>query len=207
MREKQKREHQGIDWQSYATDPLRMKRDLWPNVRFYDKQVEIIESVRDNDETVVVAGHQLGKDFVTGFICLWYFLAHPTVRIIATSVKDDHLRVLFGEVGRYVQTSAAPLDSNAGGPLIMNHRDIRKRVDGAVCPISYFRGMVSEKGEGMAGHHAPFSMLVVDEASGVDDLIYERADTWSKRKLIIGNPYQTTNFFYRGVKEGDLVAG
>src|SRR5690348_5247537 len=60
---------------SELNDPLVLGRLLRPHVRFYDKQVDMIYSVRDSKETYVVAGNQLGKDFVSGFICLTFFLA------------------------------------------------------------------------------------------------------------------------------------
>jgi phage terminase large subunit len=193
------------------SDPLVLCRILWPHVEFYDKQREVIYSVRDNDETIVTAGHKLGKDFVTAFIILWYYLVHHPCRIITTSVKDDHLIVLWGEMIRFIDSSKFPLTKRKGGPLLVMHRDIRKieRSPEGVhrCPISYLKGMVSEKGEGMAGHHAPYTLFVCDEASGVADLAYERADTWAKKKLIIGNPYPAANnFFERGVKGGDILA-
>jgi hypothetical protein len=121
-------------------------------------------------------------------------------------VKDDHLRVLWGEIGRFVQSSKYPLTADKGGPLIFNHRDIRKVVRGQECKISYLRGMVSEKGEGLAGHHAPYTLGLGDEASGLDNMVYTQIDTWAKRKLFIGNPNQgCDNFFYEGVEAGDLL--
>lgn len=212
-----------------------MAKDLWghtsPPLTFYQKQIEILDSVMDNDETYVPAGNMLGKDFVAGFLVLWYFLVHREVRIITTSVKDGHLDVLWGEIGRFLQTAkfdltdkhaATKADSKGvlyynGEPVYLIHtqREIRKVVGGKECEISYLKGMVSAKGEGMAGHHAPSTLLVVDEASGVDDLVYTQGDTWAggggssgnrKRKLIIGNPNPCRNFFYKGVKAGDLIA-
>lgn len=185
-------------------DPLKLARFLWPGVTFYRQQRDIIESVRDNDETIAVAGHQLGKDFVTAFICLWFFLTRWPVRIVTTSVKDDHLRVLWGEIGRFIDTARYPLTAKQGGPLLVNHRDVRKTFEGTECKISYLRGMVSEAGEGMAGHHAAHTLFVVDEASGVADLAYDRASTWAKRILVIGNPYECQNFFRKAVKGGNV---
>lgn len=151
-------------------------------------------------------GH--GKDYVAGFICITYFLLHPVVRIVSTSVKDDHLRVLWGEIGRFIQDSKYPLEDRKGGPLVVNHRDLRKRSvrKKEIDPISYCRGMVSEHGEGLAGHHAPHTLAVIDEASGVDDLAYTQLGTWAKGMLIFGNPNPTSNFFYKAVEAGDLVA-
>lgn len=192
-----------------VVDPTEVLGLLWPDVRLYDKQWEIVQSVRWDDETFVPAGNMLGKDFVAGFIALYTFLASCklglTCRVITTSVKDDHLRVLWGEIGRYVQTARYPLLAGKGGPLVFNHRDVRWDASGCrgrKCEISYLRGMVSERGEGMAGHHADWTLGIIDEASGVDDLVYTQMDTWAKRKLVIGNPNPTTNFFYRAVKEG-----
>ena len=41
-------------------DPFHLKEALWPDVKFFDKQRQIIQSVEKNSETVVVAGNQLG---------------------------------------------------------------------------------------------------------------------------------------------------
>ena len=133
-------------------------------------------------------------------------MIHEEVRVITTSVKDDHLRVLWGEIGRFIDTAAHPLSVMRGGPWIINHREIRKIVKGEMCKISYLKGMVSLKGEGMAGHHATNTLFIGDEASGIDDLAYTQADTWAKRKLLFGNPNPCNNFFYQGVEGGDVLA-
>lgn len=197
-----------------ARSPRELAYKFWPDGFtqidgsprwFYDKQWEIVDSVWNNDETIVVAGNMLGKDFVAGFICLAYFLLHhgPTVRVVTTSVRDDHLRVLWGEIGRFIQSCKYPLTHDKGGPLVMNHRDIKKIVNGKVCPISYLRGMVSEKGEGMAGHHADYTLFVGDEASGLENIVNEQADGWTSKKLLFGNPNQCSNFFKEKVEEWD----
>lgn len=192
-------------------DPVEFAGLLWPHVRLYDKQRESLWSVRDVPETFIVAGNKLGKDFLSGIAVLWAFLTHREVRIITTSVKDDHLRVLWGEIGRFIQTSRYPLRREHGGPLVCNHRDIRKVFldgphRGEICDISYLRGMVSEKGEGMAGHHAAWTLAVMDEASGVDDAVYTQCGTWAKRILAFGNPNSCapTQFFRKNVEAGDL---
>lgn len=41
-------------------DPIAFVRLVWPKIKLYDKQREILYSVRDNDETVVPAGNMLG---------------------------------------------------------------------------------------------------------------------------------------------------
>jgi hypothetical protein len=209
-------------------DPMRLKEMLWPQVYFCGYQRDIIYSVADNDETFVVAGNMLGKDFTAAFCVLWFFLSRTPCRIVTTSADYSQLEaVLWGEMRRFIQTSKVPLEIENGGPLLVNHLHLRKtipasdpqaRIHGAkqrgvqVCGISYCIGRVAAKGEGMLGHHVaetgdgtPRTMFVADEASGVDDVSYDRADTWAKRKLIIGNPYPCNSFFKRGIQGGDIV--
>lgn len=194
----------------------------------------MIYSVRDNDETVVVAGNQLGKDYVAGFIAVSAFLCpfaywpkeyvyaveatrsaanpHPhAVRIVATSVRDDHLDVLFGEANRFITGAEPSLLESKGGPLLCTHHNIRRvvgrnRLGPELCPISYVSGIVSKKGEGMAGHHAPYTLFIGDEASGIEDTTYEAAQGWAKKMLIFGNPLPCENFFRKAVDGGDLPA-
>lgn len=222
------------DFLRTITDPLKFAAHFWPDVRFYKKQVDIIEAYRDSDEVVVHACNMSGKDFVAGFLALSGFMfpqmyfppeyvswiesqrspTNPnphTVRIITTSVKDDHLRVLWGEIGRYVQTCRYPMDYRKciEGGYIVNHRDIRKMVGKGESrqedKISYLRGMVTEKGEGLAGHHAAYTFGIVDEASSMDDLTYTQMKTWAKKFLMIGNPLPCENEFRRAVKGGDIL--
>ena len=189
-----------------VTHPLAFGKEYWPKVNFYKKQREILCSLYENDETIVVAGNELGKDYVGGFAVLWAFLCHREVRIVTTSVRDDHLDILWGEMGRFIRTCKYPLDSRQGGPLLINYRHIRRVVKGQVCDIDYIKGMVSAKGEGMAGHHAEYTMLAIDEVSACEEIVYAIANIWADRVFLFGNPNPCNNFFYRSVKAGDLKA-
>lgn len=196
-------------------DPKQFKALYWPHVEFYSKQWDAIYSVHENDETYIYAAHQMGKDFLAGFTVLWYFLGtDEQCRIVTTSVKDDHLRVLWGEIGRYIDTAVRPIryDKGQGGQLVVTHRELRKVMvpknggQPTIDKISYVKGMVSEKGEGMAGHHAHKTLLVVDEASGVDEIVVERASSWAKKSLIFGNPYGgTSSWFAKSCLGGDVA--
>lgn len=187
-------------------DPLVLAERFWPKVRFYSKQREIIRSVWNNDMTVVVAGNMLGKDYVAGFICLAYFLHPAETRIVTTSVKDAHLSVLWGEIERYINTCAVPLRTEDGGPLYCTNKNIRKVVNGVMCPISYLVGLVSAKPEGLAGHHASRTLAAIDEASFASDEVVDQLQTWSAKQLLFGNPLQVGSRFCKEFKAGDLLA-
>jgi hypothetical protein len=198
-------------------------RLVWPHVRLYDKQWEVMYSVHDDDETYVYAGNMLGKDFVTAITILWFFCTRHPCRIVTTSADYSQLEaVLWGEMGRFIDDSADthPLDSRRGGPILVNHMRLRK-VYGApdrrgrrtICKISYIIARTAARGEGMLGHHCrlpdgvPRSLFVADEASAVDDNTYGLCQSWAERMLIIGNPYAGNpgcTFFERNCKAGNL---
>lgn len=156
----------------------------------------------------------LGKDFVAGFIAVAFFLTRHPCRIVTTSVDGTQLEaVLWGEIRRFLQTSRLPLDTERGGPLLINHLHVRKVVDKQVCPLSYMIGRVAQKGEGMLGHHIantgdgiPKTLFIGDEASGIDNVAYDRAESWANRMLLIGNCYPTGNFFEEECERGDLLS-
>lgn len=190
------------------SDPISFIKLCWPSYVLYPKQAEILYSVRDNDETVVPAGNQLGKDFTAGIVCVWYFVSRPQCRIVTTSVDAKHLEVLWSEIKRHITESRFKL------PIQVNHMHIRKldpKGINGLDDLSYLIGRVAEKGEGLLGHHlpktrdgGPCTMAVFDEASGGSDEGYVAVDTWAHRKLIFGNPRPCENFFKKAVKQGDL---
>jgi hypothetical protein len=94
-----------------------------------------------------------------------------------------------------------------GGPLVINHRDIRKLVDvenKIECKISYLRGMVSKQGEGLAGHHAAYTLIIGDESSGLENVVYDMACTWARRHLYIGNPNECQNWWRAACEAGTV---
>jgi hypothetical protein len=201
------------------TDPIGFARCMWPDgfsrlhgdpCWFYAEQEEILRSVVENRRTIVPASNKMGKDFVAGFVVPWFFLTRHPCRIITTSAKEDHLRVLWGEIGGFIASCSFALDVRKGGNLLINHQEIRKLVNGAICPKSYVRGMVASDDSmaAMGGHHIassdgiPRTLFVVDEASSVKDAYIDMASPWADRMLIIGNTWDCDNFWKRAVKEG-----
>lgn len=191
-----------------VADPIGVCQELWPHVKLYDKQIEILYSVWDNLETVVPAGNMLGKDFTAGHLAVIFFLTRFPCRIVTTSTKDLHLNVLWGEINRAIQSSRFSLQSTRGGPLLVNHHEVRRIRGGQRAPLCYILGMVAspETAESFQGHHVPDigdgiprTLFIGDEASSLPDSYRTMARTWAKRMLFIGNPWPCENFFKKAV--------
>ena len=191
-------------------DPVKFTGLFWPKIRLYDKQVDIMNSVRDNDETFVPAGNKLGKDFISGLIALWFFCSRNPAKVVTTSVDQPQLKtVLWGEIKRFIQDAEYRL------PLHVKELHIRRKLygkDGKITldPRSLIMGRVAAKGEGLLGQHlerlpdgSPTTLCIFDEASSIGDGTYESTETWAHRKLVIGNCFPCANFFFRYVKKGN----
>lgn len=203
---------------SQLRDPFKLIRVLWPKIRLYDKQEDVLRSVFNNDKTICVAGNKLGKDFVAALIAIVFFLTRNPCRVVTTSVDSTQLEsVLWGEIRNLIQTSVVPLTSDKGGPLLVNHMHIRKvftsgPLQGQTCGKSYLIGRVAKKGEGFLGHHiartndkVPRTLFLCDESSGLEDTSLEKVETWADRQLYIGNAFECNNLFYRESEAGDKL--
>lgn len=188
-------------------NPIKFAKRCWPGIHLYDKQREILHSLRDNDETYVPGANDMGKDFTAAIAVLWFFCSRRPSRVVTTSVSEMQLEdVLWGEIKRLVDTSKVQL------PIRYNHLHIRQvRNDGSLVALSEIRGKVVRQGESFLGRHIPrgpngeaTTLAVFDEASATPDIHYTSTLTWSHRRLILSNPWPCTNFFRKGVKQGDI---
>lgn len=199
----------GLEWRGKVLDPIRLGNTLWPGIELYKEQREICYSVLENNETYVPSANMMGKDFTAAYLVLTIFLSCIKLgvgcRIITTSVKGEHLGVLWAEIGRLVMGSKYPLVADRGGPLILMHQEIRRADEReSKNPANYLKAMVSETGEGLSGHHAEFTLLVGDESSAIPDLVYSAGQGWAKRFFFFGNPNDCQNFFRKAIEAGDL---
>jgi hypothetical protein len=122
-------------------------------------------------------------------------------------VNQLHVRKLVpmrGEDGEYLES----VSQEAWNPFQ------RRQPLMVVDALSYIIGRVAMKGEGLLGHHIaetgdgiPRTLFTIDEASGVDDVAYERGTTWARRVLCIGNPFPSSNTFWqKACQGGDITA-
>lgn len=198
----------------HPDDVLLVQAHFWPGMQLYDKELEIVDATLTCRETVVRAGNGLGKDFTSAFLALSSFIAAAwkglTARIVTTSVKQDHIGVMWGEIGDLIAKAARPINEVAGGDFIVNDMLIRRRSERALQGTNaknYLVGLVSMHGEGMAGHHADFTLGIGDEASGIVNKVRDEMQGWCDHMLWISNPRPGFENFYRELCDaGDLVA-
>jgi len=172
----------------YRSDPVAFCREV---LHFFawSKQCEILESVRDHPRTAVRSAHGPGKTATAARAALWFLSVHEGAKVITTAAGATQVRHQFWrEIARAYNASGGWI----GGELYHTRLELSK---------DWFAvGFTTDKTERFAGWHAEHLLLVVDEASGVPEEIFEAAagigTTPGSRLLLIGNPTKTSGTFF-----------
>jgi len=185
------------------TDPLGFVGVCWPKLKLYKKQREAIVSVAVNLGTYVPSANEMGKTFIAALTAVWFFATRKPGRVIMLSASQDHIRdVIFPEMRRLIETSQwkFPFDCQAFRVLKLNEK-------GEPGSDDYIVGHTTARVESFHGTHLPHDipriLVIFDEASAIADGFNEAADSFCHRKLVIGNPMNIRNFFYRECRFGD----
>ena len=169
-------------------DPVYFLREIL-GVDPWEKQEEIIESVRDNDNTAVASGHGVGKTFISACTTLWFLVTHDQSRVITTAPTNRQVEsILWAEIWNLYKNARVPL----GGRLLKTSLNIEEKW--------FALGLSTDDPDRFQGHHAENLLLVMDEAPGIDPKIYEAAQgiltTRGAKSLLIGNPTSSSGPFF-----------
>jgi hypothetical protein len=173
------------------TDPVWFCRNVL-GFEPWSKQREILEALRDHDRVAVRSAHGIGKTAIAARAVLWFLLAHGpnSCRVVTTAPTWEGVRdLLWAEIKVAVRNARVPFGATP------NVTDLRLAADW------FAKGLSTDVPERFQGHHADHLLLVVDEASGVDEAIYDAARGFltgqGAKVLLIGNPTRTVGTFRR----------
>jgi len=123
----------------------------------------------------IMAGKGIGKDTLVSWLLLWFVWAHPYCKVPCTSVSADQLeKVLWSELAKWLPTSYLnPFLKLQSGKLFytMLEPDVVGKRWFAYTKTANPNNTELEP-EGLAGAHEDYVMVVVDEASGPKDSIF-----------------------------------
>jgi len=161
--------------------------DLWthPNA---DDQLDIVLAVRDHPRVTVRSGNGPGKTAVAARIALWFlYCFSPSIVITTAPTSRQVEKLLWGEM-RKAHTSS---NEELGGQVFTT--EIRIDNDW------YAMGFSTDEPDRFQGFHSPHILVIVDEAGGVADGIFEAIEgiltTTAAKILLIGNPLDPTSYF------------
>lgn len=158
-----------------------------------EQQSLVLTSLAKDRKVSVRAGHGVGKSTLASWAIYWFLLTRPYPKIICTAPTFHQLHdVLWAEAASWRQKSKLIQDCFEWQ---------QRRIHAKWSPNNWWAAArTATKGESLTGRHAGHFMLVVDEASGIEDPIYEAAEgmltSANTYVLMIGNPTKNAGYFY-----------
>lgn len=170
----------------FARDVLRV--ELW------EKQKEVLAALPEHRRVAVKSGNGLGKGFSAAVAVLWYLHTHGPAIVLSTAPTFRQVRhILWRQI--HVLHRRAP--DVLGGKLLDTRWELAEN--------RYAMGLSADSADQFQGFHSPNMLIVVDEAEGVSDAIYEAIDSVmtsaNPRLLLIGNPTTTSGVYRRAFHE------
>lgn len=176
----------------YADHPTEFVEDIIGAAPDED-QAQILESVAHNQMTSVRSGHGIGKSAVQAWIVIWFMVTRPFPKVPCTAPTQHQLfDILWAEISKWIRNSKTLSDE-----LIWT----KKKLYMNGYPEEWFAvARTASKPDALQGFHADDVLFIIDEASGVDDKIFEPVlgalSTPGARLLMCGNPTQLRGFFF-----------
>lgn len=176
----------------YADNPVEFVEDII-RAKPDSEQSKILRSVVTNPMTTVRSGHGVGKSAVEAWVVIWFMCTHPFPKIPCTAPTQHQLfDILWAEVSKWIRNNKALRNE-----LIWTKEKLYMKG----YPEEWFAvARTASKPDALQGFHAEHLLYIIDEASGVDDKIFEPVlgalSTPGARLLMCGNPTQLSGFFY-----------
>jgi hypothetical protein len=153
-----------------------------------------IQAGKDNIRICVSSGHGIGKTALVAWIIHWYISTHPNPQIVVTANTGTQLTTkTWRELAKW--------KNYAINGWMFDWSATSYRLNGQ--ESTWFASAIkwsAHNSEAFAGTHEENVMMVFDEASGIDDIIWEVAagaftshgGIW----LAFGNPTRNVGRFY-----------
>lgn len=199
--------------ETQARRSLYAKRpDIWAKdvlgVTLWSKQVDVALSIVENKNTMVAAGHGVGKSFLTAVLACWWIDTHPIgeARVLSTAPTTSQVRgIVWREIQKLHQMSrkrhAEYLDAKANGKPTDGLPD--HALPGYVTSSATWRSddgielgsgktpPRGREGDAFQGIHGGV-FAIADEAVGVSkdmiDTLSNNTTEDDDRRLLIANP-------------------
>jgi phage terminase large subunit len=161
-------------------------------------QDDYLRGFLENDRHSVRSGHSIGKGTMIAWIMLWFVLCHKDAKGVLIAVSWDQMTSNnWAELRKQMQFLPEELQAQIG-------LDEEKLYLKCAPSMSFFvrRAVSKDKPEALQGLHAEHVLAICDEASGIDDIVFEIAESSSMatkgaRWCLFSNPTRSSGYFFR----------
>ena len=187
----------------WRDDPVFFIESVWGDYKrpgderlMDDWQIEASYAVRDNSNVTIRSGHGVGKTSWLAWMMIWWMLFMDEPRIPCTAPTGHQLNdALWGELAKWYKRLP---------DILKKELEIKsERVEATRNPKEYYataRTARKEQPEAFQGFHSGDLLFIADEASGVDDIIFQVGEgsmsTYGAKTILTGNPTRTSGYFF-----------
>src|SRR6202035_973199 len=158
-------------------------------VSLWDREAEILQSIKTNRRTAVKACHGVGKTFSLAHAALWWLARYREGIVLTTSPTQRQVRTqLWSEIYRAVDRAKVPYPE-----LKTTELKLRDNNNFAI-------GFSTNQAENFQGYHGKDVLIIADEAPGIDSGVWDAvAGTIAGGNVHIvmaGNPTSPSGAFF-----------
>jgi hypothetical protein len=177
--------------------PEQFNKLILKRAPYWSRQIDLCRSVVEYRTTVAYSGNMVGKDYWIAGIILWWLLTRPDSLCIITGPSQMVLgSVTFKEIRRCLEGAVLPF----GGKLSSGIKASPAVIE--VAPGWHALGFSTTSVERSSGQHAKHLLTVVEEASGVEDFVFDAIDSLGYERLVcIGNPIRAEGKFVELIRQ------
>ena len=158
-------------------------------------QAEALDAIAKHDKVAIKSGHGVGKTAFESWVVLWWLLTHYPCKAAVTANSAHQLSdVLWTEIDRWARNMPQAFKD------LLDFKSDKIALKGASDSFAVARTSRRENPESLAGFHSPHMLFVIEEASGVPNVIFETASgalsTPGAKIIMCGNPTRSDGYFY-----------
>ena len=158
-------------------------------------QKEVLESLLSDDKIAIKSGHGTGKTALLSWIILWWLCTKIPTKIACTANSAHQLNdVLWSEISKWHRNLPD------GFRNLFEFKSDKINLVGVKDSFAVARTARREQPEALQGFHSPNMLFIADEASGIDNIIFEVAEgslsTKGAKVILTGNPTRSSGYFY-----------
>lgn len=159
-------------------------------------QQESLQAVSQFDRIAIRSGHGVGKTTFLAWLVLWWELTRLPNKVAVTANRQDQLSdVVWAEIAHWHRKLHPALRD-----LLEVTADKVQWISPEADGFAVARTARKEAPEAFQGFHSPHMLFIADEASGIDDVVFEvgqgAMSTTGAKTVLTGNPTRTSGYFF-----------
>jgi len=187
-------EEQAAIIEQLATDPVLFVESML-GATPQRWQADALRAIASNDRVAIRSGHGVGKTAFLSWLVLWWLLTRLPTKVVCTANTAHQLSdVLWSEIGKWHRKLPE------GMRRLLEIKSDKIELAGVPDSFAVARTSRREQPEALQGFHSENLLFVIDEASGVPDIVFEvgqgALSTEGAKVVMTGNPTRTTGYFY-----------